>query len=226
MLEKLKNILSKVLPVFDEVYASLGGRLSGIAGGLLLAGQALDAVMPLLCVLLIAVVTLVTLFSVSEPFRAKVLGIWQKKFGDKGISRKLNDARFAQALAMGMASGLPLEEAVALCATLLRDSPAAAKRCEACAERLQVGGDLADALLESGMLPPAACRLLTLGLRGGSGDTAMEEISRRLSDEANEALERKVAQVEPTLVLVTSLLVGAILLSVMLPLMNIMSAIG
>ena len=115
---------------------------------------------------------------------------------------------------------------MALCAALLRDAPAAAQRCEACAEQLQRGGDLADALRESGMLPPAACRLLTLGLRGGSGDIAMEEISRRLSDEADEALERKVAQVEPTLVLVTSLLVGAILLSVMLPLMNIMSAIG
>jgi type IV pilus assembly protein PilC len=182
--------------------------------------------MPVLVILLAAAALLVIAFSTSPSFRAKVLGIWQKKFGDKGISRKRNDARFAQALAMGMASGLPLEEAVALCATLLRDSPAAAQRCEACAERLQEGGDLADALLESGMLPPAACRLLTLGLRGGSGDTAMEEIARRLSDEADRALERRVAQVEPALVLVTSLLVGAILLSVMLPLMNIMTAIG
>ena len=36
----------------------------------------------------------------------------------------------------------------------------------------------------------------------------------------------KVAQVEPALVLVTSVMVGAILLSVMLPLMHIMTAIG
>jgi len=35
-----------------------------------------------------------------------------------------------------------------------------------------------------------------------------------------------VARVEPALVLVTSVLVGVILLSVMLPLMNIMTAIG
>ena len=35
-----------------------------------------------------------------------------------------------------------------------------------------------------------------------------------------------MAQVEPALVLVTSLLVGAILLAVMLPLMHIMTAIG
>ena len=54
----------------------------------------------------------------------------------------------------------------------------------------------------------------------------MEEISRRLSEEADAALEHRVAQVEPALVLVTSLLVGAILLAVMLPLMHIMTAIG
>ena len=73
---------------------------------------------------------------------------------------------------------------------------------------------------------PAACRLLALGVRGGTADTVMEEIARRLAREGNDALSRKVAQVEPALVLVTSLLVGAILLSVMLPLMNIMAAIG
>ena len=76
------------------------------------------------------------------------------------------------------------------------------------------------------MLPASICRLLILGVRSGTSDAVMEDISRRLSSEANQALEKKVAQVEPTLVLVTSLLVGAILLSVMLPLMNIMAAIG
>ena len=54
----------------------------------------------------------------------------------------------------------------------------------------------------------------------------MEEVARRLGEESEYALEARVAQVEPALVLVTSLLVGAILLSVMLPLMNIMAAIG
>ena len=54
----------------------------------------------------------------------------------------------------------------------------------------------------------------------------MEEIARRLTLESQEALEAKVARVEPALVLVTSVMVGVILLSVMLPLMHIMTAIG
>lgn len=226
MLVVIVVLLSQVLPVFDEVYASLGGRLTGIAGGLLMFGQALDAAMPLLCVLMVVIVCLVMAFSFSDSFRVKMLGMWRKSHGDKGISRKMTEARFAQALAMGLSSGLPLEEAVEVCATLLCDIPAAANRCRMCASRLAEGGELAETLRESEMIPSAACRLLTLGMRSGNGDAVMDDIARRLSYEANQALERKVAQVEPTLVLVTSLLVGAILLSVMLPLMNIMTAIG
>jgi len=226
MLVVIVVLLTQVLPIFDEVYASLGGQLAGIAGGLLLLGRVLDVAMPVLCVLMAVVVGLVMTFSLSDSFRGKVLRIWQKNHGDQGLSRKLTDARFAQGLTMGLSSGLPLAEAVEVCAMLLRDVPAAASRCRLCASRLAEGGELAETLRESEMIPPSACRLLTLGMRSGNGDAVMEDIARRLSDEANQALERKVAQVEPTLVLTTSLLVGTILLSVMLPLMNIMTAIG
>lgn len=226
MLVVIVVLLSRVLPVFDEVYASLGGQLTGIAGGLLAVGRWLDAVMPVLCLLLAAAAALVLAFSLSDGFRDRLLGLWRRHFGDRGVSRAVTEAHFAQALSMGLHSGLPLEEAVELCAGLMTDVPAAAERCRLCAERLAAGGELAETLRESEMLPASACRLLTMGLRGGSGDSVMEEIARRMSDEAEEALERRAAQVEPALVLTSSLLVGAILLAVMLPLMNIMSAIG
>lgn len=226
MLVVIVVLLARVLPVFDEVYASLGGQLTGVAGGLLLVGHALDAAMPVLCVLLAAVLVLVAVVALNNRVRDSMLALWRKKFGDRGVARKLNNARFAQGLAMGMGSGLPPEEAVELCAALLADVPAAAYRCKDCAARLAEGDDLTQVLQQSKMLPASACRLLTLGLRGGSGDAVMDEIARRMSEEAEQALEHRVAQVEPTLVLATSLLVGVILLSVMLPLMHIMSAIG
>jgi type IV pilus assembly protein PilC len=47
-----------------------------------------------------------------------------------------------------------------------------------------------------------------------------------MSDEAEEALEAWTSRIEPALVLVTSFLVGAILAAVMLPLINIMKALG
>jgi type IV pilus assembly protein PilC len=226
MLAVIVVLLTQVLPIFNQVYADLGGRLTGIAGGLLALGRGLDQAMPLLCILLGAVVLFLALFAASDAFRNRMTGWWQRHWGDKGVSRQLSTARFAQSMTMGLGSGLPLEESISLSAKMLSGIPAAQARCKDCLDRLDQGVSLSKAMSESGVLPAAQCRLLELGVRGGSGDTAMEEISRRLSEESELALEERVGQIEPMLVIVTSVLVGIILLSVMLPLLHIMSAIG
>lgn len=224
MLVVIGVLLVKVLPIFDDVYASLGSRLTGIAGGLLRLGRWLEGAMPVLWVLLALCAVLVCAWALSHAFREKLTALWRKHWGDKGVARKLNNARLAQAMAMGMASGLPLEEAVELSASLTEG--AARERCLDCRRRLEEGGSLSGALEASGLLPPSQCRLLELGQRGGAGDAAMEKIAGDLTEESEDALEDLVSRVEPALVLVCSLLVGLILLSVMLPLMNIMAAIG
>ncbi len=226
MLVVIAVLLVRVLPIFNDVYASLGGRLTGVAGGLLALGRALDGAMPVLWVLLVAVAALLAAFAALPAFREKVTGLWRSRRGDKGIARKMNDARLAQALAMGMASGMPLEEAVELASGLMEDVPQAKARCVDCRTRLDQGERVSTAMRDSGLLPSAACRLLELGQRGGAGDAAMEKIAADLSEDSELALEEKVSRVEPALVLVCSILVGLILLSVMLPLMHIMSAIG
>jgi len=226
MLVVIVVLLSRVLPVFNDIYASLGGQLTGVAGGLLMLGQILDRGMPVLCGLLGAVLLFFGAFSVHRGFHNRVMSFWNARWGDSGVARAMNNARFAQALAMGFSSGLTLEETVDLAALLLQDVPAAAKRCDTCRRLLDEGESLAHALGETGLMSAASCRLLTLGMRGGAADSVMEEIARRMQEEAQLELEGIVAKIEPALVLVTSVLVGVILLSVMLPLMNIMTAIG
>ena len=224
MLVVIGVLLVKVLPIFDDVYASLGGRLTGVAAGLLTLGRWLEGAMPVLFAALAAVAALVLLFTAVGPLRRGILSLWHRTRGDKGVSRKLNNARLAQALAMGMASGLPVDEAVELSANLMEGG--AKERCERCRKRLEGGESLGDALKKSGLLPARQSRLLELGQRSGAGDASMEKIARDLSEEGEAALDALVGRVEPALVLVCSVLVGLILLSVMLPLMHIMSAIG
>ena len=226
MLVVIVVLLAKVLPVFDRVYASLGGQLTGVAAGLLTIGRILDGLLPLLCVLLAAVVVFAAVLAAGGPLQKRVLHWWQKRRGDRGVSRKLNTARLAQALAMALRSGLPLEEALTLAGDLLGAQAPEAQRCRNCRERLERGEELSAALKETGVLPAAECRLVALGERGGSGDAVMDEVARRLTEEGEHALTELLGRVEPALVLGTALLVGMILLSVMLPLMNIMAAIG
>ena len=226
MLAVIAVLLIYVLPIFNRVYAQLGSGLNGVAGGLLGVGRALGSVSPLLIVLFCLVVVFLALFSAVPAFRAKILAAWQRSRGDKGLSGKINLARFAQALSLGMSSGLPAEEAIEAAARLLSGSEEAQKRCAQCVDRLNEGVSLSKALKESELLPASQCRLLEAGVRGGSGEQAMEQIARRMTDESEAAIEEAVGKVEPTIVIVTSVLVGLILLAVMLPLINIMSALG
>ncbi len=226
MLAVIGVLLVEVLPVFDRVYASLGSRLTGIAGWMLQLGQGLKAALPVLLGVLVLGAALLLAYKFVTSFREKVNAAFLKRFGDKSFARKFNNAQFAHAMSMGLGSGLPLDESLRLARDLLAHIPGAAARCAQCAGLLNEGTELAQALGQAELLPPAQSRMLSLGMQSGSGDKAMEDIAKRLSQDARESLEDTVARVEPAMVLVCSVLVGAILLAVMLPLMNIMSTIG
>lgn len=225
MLVVIGVLLMQVLPVFDSVYASLGSGLTGIAGGLLRLGELLQRALPVILILLLAAAVIGALFTLWGAFREKVTLLWRKKFGDRGILKNFNNARFAHSLSMGLQSGMLPEEAAELAKSLLADVPAAS-RCEIAAARLKNGADLPDALSAAGFLSPSMARMLAVGLRGGNADTVMAGIAEKMAEEAQQALEDRIAKVEPVLVTAASVLVGAILLAVMLPLMNIMSTIG
>lgn len=226
MLVVIAVLLMKVLPVFDSVYASLGSGLTGIAAGLLHLGEVLKKALPVLLVLLILGAAGVLLFALWTPFREKLTALWRSRFGDKGFLRKFNNARFARALAMGLRSGMPMEQAMELAQSLLADIPGAAARCGQCAEDLKRGVSLSDAMASARLLTPSMSRMLSVGLRGGNADRVMEDIAEKLMEDATQSLEEGISKIEPMMVTAASVLVGLILLAVMLPLMNIMSTIG
>jgi type IV pilus assembly protein PilC len=145
---------------------------------------------------------------------------------DRGLQRKLHTARFVQALSMALRSGMTDGEALSLAMELTEDAPNFRLRCEACRTAVDGGTTLPAALRESELLTAAQCRLLETARLGGTGEAAMEQLANRLLDDSAQALEERTAGVEPAVVAVLSVLVGVILLSVMVPLMQIMTAIG
>ena len=226
MLAVIGVLLVRVLPIFDDVYASLGGRLTGVAGGLLALGRGLDRAMPVLWAVLAAGVVLAVCFAAVPAVREKLTALWSRALGDRGVARKLNNAHMVQAIAMGIATDKSQKKTLERAAGLMRDVPQAKGRCALCLKHMEEGMELEDALKESGLLSAHDYRLLRAAEVAGSKDAALEQIAAGLSEEGEAELEEKVSLVEPALVLVCSVLVGLILLSVMLPLMHIMSAIG
>ena len=68
-------------------------------------------------------------------------------------------------------------------------------------------------------------RMASIGSKAGVLDEVMSDIADRYQEEIDQRFTNIIATLEPTLVIILSLIVGMILLSVMLPLMGIMSSI-
>ncbi len=218
-------LVTKVLPVFGEVYRQLGSELSPAASAILNFGTALSAHWPSVVLVLAILIALVLLCVLVKPVRAVLSGCFARVRSEKAIGVMVAYTRFASAMAMTMASGMDLDEALDMAANLT-GNPVVVARVDLCRKRMRQGESFENALASAKVLPLLYCRMIAVGVKAGAADTVMSEIARRTEEEANDRIESAVSKVEPTLVIIMSVMVGLILLSVMLPLVSIMSTIG
>ena len=69
-------------------------------------------------------------------------------------------------------------------------------------------------------------RLISVGFQSGSADEALNQLSVKYREKAVDLISEAISIVEPTIVIILSLLVGLVLLSVMMPLLGILSDIA
>ncbi len=226
MLAVVVLLVVQVLPMFNEVFARLGSRLPPLADALMTFGEWLSGAAVVIAI--IVGILLVAAFVVwLIPAARKRVGRWfRDSFGGKGIMWQLSSSRFASVLAMAVASGLETERALDLAHTISDDSKVAKSKHKECIDLIRTGTTMADAMHKTGIFTARNSRMLALGTRSGMTDTAMTEIADRTSRAVQDQIDRIISKVEPALVITTSVIIGVILLSVMLPLMGIMTALG
>lgn len=219
-------ILVRVLPIFDDVYASIGGQLTGVAALALSFGDGLKRALPIMTAIVCFLIALTILVVTIRPVRNKILATARRYCYGKGLFLELAQARTAQCLAMCLGSGLGLDESLAFTAEAVKDMGKAKDRCTVAREQLEQGAPLQHAFLYARLFPAKQCRIAALAHRAGQVGDAMADVAAGLSDNATKKLQAIVNGVEPVLVTACSILIGGILVSVMLPLLGIMAAIG
>lgn len=216
-------LMVRVLPVFQQVFTQLGVSLSPVAQGLLQAGQVGKYVAAVVVVLLGVGALALLYFSRQTGRSARVL---ETKFLGKGAAGIAVDrSRFASAMALMLSSGLQLDEAMERTILLLENS-VLTPRLQACKALMDQGSDFSKAIMASKVIDGMQAGLLGAGFRAGVPEQAMEELAERCQDEADGRLGRRLSRLELILVVVLCVSVGLVLLSVMLPLLGVLSAIG
>ncbi len=219
-------LLTQVLPIFNDVYESLGGSVSGLAKGLISLGLFLNSILPYIGIAVGILLIIAALIFMIPALKDKVKTFFINIFGDSGIYRKMNNASFMQALSVAISSGLTFEEGLSLSTEIFNNKPKAKERFEKTVEYINDNVDFDEALKKCGILSSSHAYLLKLSINTGALDKTTEYIAELMSEDAENSINENLSRIEPTLVILTSLITGSILLSVMLPLIDIMKTIG
>lgn len=219
-------LLIKVLPIFQDVFQQLGAELSPVALALMQIGQFLGRYgLGFLLILVVGVLVAVALLQKPD---------WKTKFSDFthrysenwAVNKLIAASRLADALVMTLSSGMNIDDSLDMALRLVPGVTMQEKITECKRKMFLESKSFAEASMDSRLFSPLYCRMIAVGFRTGSIDPVMAEVARRSAEEVDDKIENVLNRVEPTLVIIMSVLVGLILLSVMLPLMSIMSAIG
>ncbi|NCB92042.1 MAG: type II secretion system F family protein [Clostridia bacterium] len=217
-------LVIKVLPIFQQIFQQFGFEMSGFSKGLMSLGTSISNYSFIL-IIFFAVIILGG-FAVFKTKRGSLL--LTNWFSNLRFTRdyyhKLAACRFASGLSLALSSGLTQEEGIELSESLI-NNPAFQKHIEQCKAEMLEGKTLAEALGHTGIFPGLYARMVTVGDRTGSLDDVLQKIAAQYEEELDNRLAKMIGVLEPTLVIALSVIVGLILLSVMLPLMGILSGL-
>lgn len=218
-------LVVKVLPVFSQVFRSLGMGEGGASGAALALGVGVGKAMLVIVALLFAAAVVIGLMW-KLGGRQKVLGLAEKLSPRvKKLMKKQAAQRFAQVTSMVLASGYSIEKGLEMLPELL-DDERLGEKVNRCRELLNENGDFAAAVEEIGMFEPLHQRMLRVGTETGHTDQVLASLADQLDQEVTGEIEAIAANIEPILVAVLTVVIGGILLAVMLPLAGILTTLS
>jgi type IV pilus assembly protein PilC len=219
-------LIVQVLPIFSDVFGRLGSHMSPLAVSLMNFGSWLGDAAIVIAIVLGVIFAVAFLAWCIRAVRVALKKAFMNRWGGRGIFDHIATSRFTSAMSLAMASGLDTSESTDIAFAISGGSKAVDMKHKKCTELLDSGITLAEALTKADILSSQDGKMLSIGSHGGKADEAMAEIARRGDINVRDEIDRIVGKIEPTLVIISSVVIGIILLSVMLPLMGIMTSIG
>lgn len=225
MLGVIVLLVTKVLPTFDEILVSLGGDMPKFTQVMMNISGFLGQYGMYLILGIGVVVLFVGIYGRTNQGRYKL-----DKFKffmpiQKDIISALMGAKFSRNLSVLLKSGFSFSIAFEMLKPIMNNAYMSALMDNAI-EDLKDGASLSEVLEQFNIFPGVMIRLFSVAQQTGHMDKMLDKVADEMEKEADLKLESIATVLEPMLIIVLSLLVGVILVSVVLPILNILNAIG
>jgi type IV pilus assembly protein PilC len=210
-------MISFVLPKIGKSLEDMGHPLPWFTQMLMTVGVFIRDNALWVGVGVLAVVTLAV--SVRKPLMAFINVASRKIPLLRDVVLTQESARFFTVMAAMVRSGVTLGDALGVAVNAL-SHPVLKSELSTLRTRLIEGGNLRTLIDTVGALPLPTRRLLMAAERSGDLDSAFETLASDMTEELERKSERLLAAMEPLLIVMMFLMIGSLVISIMLPLMQ------
>jgi len=218
-------LIIKILPMFEDILNSMGGGLPAASEAVYRVVSAIDASFLAIVIILVILAVGAFIFIRTERgrlaydrFRLKAPIV--KKISSIGLA-----ARYSEGLALLIQNGAPLSSAIDEARFFVNNKYFDETAREA-AKKSRQGEAFDITMSEFKLFPELFVQLSYTGHISGSLGAQMSKAAEIFGKALSAKLDKIYSLIEPIVVAVLSVVIGAILISVMLPLIGIMNSIS
>jgi type IV pilus assembly protein PilC len=213
-------LLLKIVPTFKDLYASLGASLPLPTQILMGAADLLKRFFLLIVGGGIGLVIALKKY-VATPKGKKQYHTLLLKLPILGeIFLKISIAKFSRTFATLVKSGVPITSTLEIVAKtsgnkLIEESVIAAKK------SIQEGVPISKPLEECGLFPPMVVKMVAVGERSGKLEFMLSKIAQFYEEQTDAVISGLASIIEPLLIVFLGVVVGSIVISLFLPIIEI-----
>lgn len=215
-----------VVPQFEEIFTSLGGKLPMPTRILIAVSDTLRSwgALVVLAVFIGAVIG-VRIYGQTESGRYNLDSIKLRLPVFGKLLRKVAISRFSRTLSTLTRSGVAILQALEIVertagnevfARVIRDA----------GDSVRNGETLAEPLARSGEFPAMVTRMIGVGEKTGALEAMLQKIADFYDSEVKAAVDSMTSLIEPILILFMGIVVGGIVIALFLPILNLSQLVG
>ena len=217
-------LVVRILPMFEDIFLELDGG-TGTTVGIMNTSIIISKVIVAVVLVLLALLLAGLIWYKVKGGSAIITNILNNNPFSAALADKISIGKFLATLAVMNAGGVEMTEAVKNASKVVENKKTLAK-IDKCIAMLEADEKPEVAFKETGLLNSLHAKMFGVARVSGSGDTILFKLVNRFDEDINTRLNSLASVVETVLVVVLSLIVGAVLISVMMPLMSVIASIG
>jgi type IV pilus assembly protein PilC len=218
-------ILWKVIPTFTALFEGLNATLPLATRVVIWMSQKLVIALPFMVAGGMLTGYLFRRYYATPAGRMRVDNLLLRMPLIGKILRKVAVARFCRTLSTLMSSGVPILDGLDITAKTSGNA-VVEKAITQARTHIERGETIAGPLRETGVFPPMVAQMIGAGESTGALDAMLAKIADFYEDEVDMAVKGLLTILEPALICVLGVIVGGIVISMYLPLFDIISQLS